>query len=184
MAAKQPERLLYWPKSFSLSTICYINTFATETGLQKLTFGSSNCSLRFMTDFDDLYRELGRKIRQARERQGQKLSQAALAQRLGISRASMVNIEAGRQRAPLHLLWQIAELLGSDLTLLIPSRDEMLATSNKVDLENAMMKQIEEFAKGDPKRIKLLTGFASKLNATIERPRPDRKSDEQRKPRN
>ena len=148
-----------------------------------MTFSSSNCSLRFMTDFDDLYRELGRKIRQARERQGQKLSQAALAQRLGISRASMVNIEAGRQRAPLHLLWQIAELLGSDLTLLIPSRDEMLATSNKVDLENAMMKQIEEFAKGDPKRIKLLTGFASKLNATIERPRPDRKSDEQRKPR-
>jgi hypothetical protein len=42
----------------------------------------------------------------------------------------MVNIEAGRQRAPLHLLWQIAELLGSDLTLLIPSRDEMVATSN------------------------------------------------------
>jgi hypothetical protein len=95
----------------------------------------------------------------------------------------MVNIEAGRQRAPLHLLWQIAELLGSDLTLLIPSRDEMLATSNKLDLENAMMKQIEEFAKGDPKRIKLLTGFASKLNATIERPRPDRKPHEQRKPR-
>lgn len=90
----------------------------------------------------------------------------------------MVNIEAGRQRAPLHLLWQIAELLGSDLTLLIPSRDEMLATSNKLDLENAMMKQIEEFAKGDPKRIKLLTGFASKLNATIERPRSDRKSHE------
>jgi DNA-binding XRE family transcriptional regulator len=134
-------------------------------------------------DFDDLYRELGRKIRQARERQSHKLSQGALAQKLGISRASMVNIEAGRQRAPLHLFWQIAELLQSDLTMLIPSRDEMLATSNKVELENAMMKQIEEFAKGDPKRIKLLTGFASKLNATLEAPHSDRKSHEPRKPR-
>jgi len=134
-------------------------------------------------NFDDLYRELGRKIRQARERQSQKLSQGALAQRLGISRASMVNIEGGRQRAPLHLLWQIAELLRSDLTSLVPSRDEMLATSRKVEIENAMMKQIEEFAKGDPKRIKLLTGFASKLNATFETRHSDKRSHEQRKPR-
>ena len=158
--------------------VCYINMFA-EIDLRL----SGNCNLRLMADFDDLYRELGRKIRQARERQGQKLSQGALAQRLGISRASMVNIEAGRQHAPLHLLWQIAELLGSDLTLLIPSRDELLATSNTVELEKAMMKQIEDFAKGDSARIKLLTGFASKLNATIETPRADRKSHEQRKPR-
>ena len=78
------------------------------------------------------------------------------------------------QHAPLHLLWQIAELLGSDLTLLIPSRDEMLATSNTVEFEKAMMKQIEDFAKGGSARIKLLTGFGSKLNATIESPRADR----------
>jgi hypothetical protein len=58
--------------------------------------------------------------------------------------------------------------------LLIPSRDEMLATSNTVEFEKAMMKQIEDFAKGGSARIKLLTGFASKLNATIESPRADR----------
>jgi hypothetical protein len=39
--------------------------------------------------------------------------------------------------------------------------------SNTVTLEKAMMKQIEDFAKGHSARIKLLTGFASKLNATI-----------------
>jgi transcriptional regulator with XRE-family HTH domain len=137
-----------------------------------------------MADSDDLYRELGRKIRQARERFGEKLSQEALAQRLGLSRASMVNIEAGRQRAPLHLLWQIAELLGTDLTMLIPSREEMLATSNRVELEKAMMKQIEDFATGDAGRIKRLAAFASKLNATtIDPARPERKSYEHRKPR-
>ena len=141
-----------------------------------------------MADSDDLYRELGRKIRQARERSGErseeKLSQEALAQRLGLSRASMVNIEAGRQRAPLHLLWQIAELLGTDLIMLIPNREEMLATSNRVELEKAMMKQIEDFATGDAGRIKRLAAFASKLNATtIDPARPERKSHEHRKPR-
>ena len=137
-----------------------------------------------MADSDDLYRELGRKIRQARERFGEKLSQEALAQRLGLSRASMVNIEAGRQRAPLHLLWQIAELLGTDLTMLIPTREEMLTTSNRVELEKAMMKQIEDFATGDAGRIKRLAAFASKLNATtIDPARPERKSYEHRKPR-
>ena len=80
-----------------------------------------------MADFDELYRELGRRIRQARERNGEGLSQDALAKQLGISRASVVNIEAGRQRAPLHLLWQIAQLLGTDLTSLIPRNEELLA---------------------------------------------------------
>jgi len=136
-----------------------------------------------MADAHYLYRELGRKIRHARERSGEKLSQEALAQRLGISRVSMVNIEAGRQRAPMHLLWQIAELLGTDLTMLIPSREEMLATSRKVELEKTMMKQIEEFAAGDPARIRNLAGFASKLNATIESARPDKEQHGQRKPR-
>lgn len=136
-----------------------------------------------MADLDDLYRELGRKIRQARERSKEKVSQEALSQRLGISRTSMVNIEAGRQHAPLHLLWQIAELLGMDLTLLIPSREEMLATSKQAELERAMIKQIEELAKGDPERLKYLTGFARKLNATIEPGRPDGEPHGHRKPR-
>lgn len=136
-----------------------------------------------MADFDDLYRELGRKIRQARERSKEKVSQEALARRLGVSRTSMVNIEAGRQHAPLHLLWQIAELLGMDLTLLIPSREEMLATSKQAELEKAMIKQIEDLAKGNQERLAFLTGFARKLNATIEPARPDKETHGRRKPR-
>ena len=94
----------------------------------------------------------------------------------------MVNIEAGRQRAPLHVLWQIAELLGTDLTMLIPSREEILASSRKVELEKAMMKQIQD-AEDDPARIKYLLGFASKLKATIESAGPDKEQHEQRKSR-
>jgi transcriptional regulator with XRE-family HTH domain len=136
-----------------------------------------------MADFDELYRELGRRIRQARERNGERLSQDALAKRLGISRASVVNIEAGRQRAPLHLLWQIAELLGTDLTQLIPRSEELLAPANQVRLDKEMMKQIEEAANGDPGAIKVLTGFVGKLKATIDTPRSSRKPHEQRKSR-
>jgi hypothetical protein len=68
--------------------------------------------------------------------------------------------------------------------MLIPSREEMLATSNRVELEKAMMKQIEDFATGDTGRIKRLAAFASKLNATtIDPARPERKPHEHRKPR-
>jgi len=137
-----------------------------------------------MADFDELYRELGRKIRQARERQGQRLSQDALAKQLGISRASIVNIEAGRQRTPLHLLWQIAELLGTELTLLIPTREDLLAPTNQVQLEREMMKRIEDATKGDPSKLKALTGLVRKLQVAIDAPRPDGKSHEQRKSRN
>jgi transcriptional regulator with XRE-family HTH domain len=113
-----------------------------------------------MTDFDEIYRGVGRKIRQTR--QNQRLSQESLAQRLGISRTSMVNIEAGRQRAPLHVLWQIAELLETKLTLLIPSPEELLAPQSQNVLDREMMKQIEEVANGDPATIKVLTGFVTK----------------------
>src|ERR1700747_931002 len=136
-----------------------------------------------MADFDELYRELGRRIRQARERNGERLSQDALAKRLGISRASVVNIEAGRQRDPLHLLWQIAELLRTDLTQLIPRSEELVAPANQVRLDKEMMKQIEEAANGDPGTINVLTGFIGKLKATIETPGSSRKPYEQRKSR-
>ncbi len=136
-----------------------------------------------MADFDELYRELGRRIRQARERSGEGLSQDALANQLGISRASVVNIEAGRQRAPLHLLWQIAQLLGTDLTSLIPRNEELLAPAIHERIDREMIKKIEELAGGDPGTIKLMTGFASMLIGTIEKPHSGRKPNEQRKPR-
>ena len=128
-----------------------------------------------MTDFDEIYREVGRKIRQTRE--NQHLSQDSLAKRLGISRTSMVNIEAGRQRTPLHVLWQIAELLETKLTLLIPTPEELLAPQNQTVLDREMMKQIEEVANGDPATIKVLTGFVTKkLRGNVNTPSDERKA--------
>lgn len=56
------------------------------------------------------YEALGAKIAEARKRLG--LSQLALAGRVGISRATMVGIEAGKQGVPVHTLVWIANALG------------------------------------------------------------------------
>lgn len=135
-----------------------------------------------MTDFDEIYRGVGRKIRQTRE--NEHLSQDSLAKRLGISRTSMVNIEAGRQRAPLHLLWQIAELLETKLILLIPSPEELLAPRDQTILDKEMMEQIKDEANGDPAIIKALTGFVTKrLKANVNTPNTERKAHGQAKSR-
>src|SRR5262249_3941247 len=142
----------------------------TLTGL-RLRF-----SFLSMADFDDLYAEVGRKLRQARVTQG--LSQEKLAQQLGISRASVVNIEAGRQRAPLHLLWQLSEALATDLSLLIPRREELSPVAKETALQPTMVKRIREAANNEPDTIKVLTRLASKLKAAIEIESPVRKSND------
>ncbi|MGA7314996.1 MAG: helix-turn-helix domain-containing protein [Silvibacterium sp.] len=134
-----------------------------------------------MADIDELYAEVGRKLRQARVTQG--LSQEKLAQQLGISRASVVNVEAGRQRAPLHLLWQFSETLATDLNLLIPRREELSPTAKESALDPAMVKQIREAANSDPDAVKALTRLVGKLKATIEIDSPVRKAHDQRKTR-
>src|SRR6266436_9688049 len=118
-------------------------------------------------DSHELYQEIGRKIRDARERVEPKLSQDKLAKRLGMSRASIVNIEAGRQHAPLHLLWQIAEILGIDLVLLIPRRDELAVPTPAVQLDNHTMREIRRAAKGDPETQKALASFVSRVKISL-----------------
>jgi transcriptional regulator with XRE-family HTH domain len=146
-----------------------------------LTIWLPTITVALMTDLEALYREVGRRLRQARETQG--LSQEKLAGQLGLSRASIVNIEAGRQRAPLHLLWQISEALGTDLSLLIPRREELFPVEKEVSLDPGMVKQIKEAANGNVDTIKAITRFVSKLKTTIEIDPPVRNTNEKRKHR-
>ena len=120
-----------------------------------------------MDTTDALYQAVGRNIRDARERSVKKLSQEKLAQHLGVSRASIVNIEAGRQHAPLHLLWQIAEALDTELVLLLPRREDLAETELPVRLDSKMLRQIER-AGGQPDAQKRVAGLVSKLLTTIE----------------
>ena len=110
-----------------------------------------------------LYGMIGQRIRQARERLNPKMSQAKLAEKLTLSRASIVNIEAGRQHPPLHLLWQIAEELDTQVTDLFPPRAELYAASEPVKLSPEIAAQIEEFAKGDQVTKRRLSEFINRV---------------------
>lgn len=73
-----------------------------------------------MEDLDWLDRELGNRIRAARERTTPRLTQDALAQRAGLARTSITNIETGNQQPTLHALWRIADALGVSPCDLLP----------------------------------------------------------------
>ncbi|TDO83742.1 DNA-binding XRE family transcriptional regulator [Flavobacterium chryseum] len=64
------------------------------------------------------YIKLGSKIKD--ERLKAEIKQEAFASFLNLSRASIVNIEKGRQRPPIHLLWSIAKILNIEVMELLP----------------------------------------------------------------
>ena len=80
--------------------------------------------MRRRPDSEKLYELVGQKVE--RQRREAKLSQTQLAQRCGLARGSIANIESGNQRPTLHTLWSLADALGVDMRLLLPSRDEFL----------------------------------------------------------
>lgn len=67
----------------------------------------------------DIYRTLGQLVRRHRERRS--LKQETLGERVGLSRASIANIETGRQRIPLHHLFSLAAALGVEARELLPA---------------------------------------------------------------
>lgn len=62
-----------------------------------------------MHDADLIYAAIGRNVR--RERLRLRWTQDQLAERVGFLRTSVANIEAGKQRVPLHTLCEIAAAL-------------------------------------------------------------------------
>jgi transcriptional regulator with XRE-family HTH domain len=67
----------------------------------------------------NLYSEFGALVRRNRYRL--KLSQATLADRVGLTRTSITNIESGRQKILLHHLFLLADALGISPQALLPS---------------------------------------------------------------
>jgi transcriptional regulator with XRE-family HTH domain len=82
------------------------------------------------------YAKLGSNIRSVRVSAG--LSQASLAKRIGFTRASVSNLESGRQRIALHLFVQIAQVLGVEPARLLPE----LSSSRGPDVLKDLQKHI------------------------------------------
>jgi transcriptional regulator with XRE-family HTH domain len=116
--------------------------------------------------YDELYEAVGERIAVARRGIG--MSQAKLAHTVGLTRASVVNIERGRQRPPLHLIWQIAAALNVEATRLIPLKRELDARGAPVQLDANVVAYIEHFAQNDPSTKRLLTDFIQRATSKIE----------------
>lgn len=88
------------------------------------------------------YRVLGERIRGQRKQRG--WSQQRLANRVGISRASVANIETGRQKVLVHQLCAFAEALDKDTAeLLPPARSEIADVPlPKKDLSDEQREQV------------------------------------------
>src|SRR5947209_528013 len=74
-----------------------------------------------------LYTEVGKRLKQWRAESS--LTQVQLAEASGILRTSITNIEAGRQRAPLHVLYDLCSVLGVEVAMILPTHAEMRAPS-------------------------------------------------------
>ena len=70
-------------------------------------------------DESELYSRFGQLVRQHRERLD--LNQAEIGSAIGLTRASIANIETGRQRIPLHHLYRLARALKVDVQALLPT---------------------------------------------------------------
>ena len=97
---------------------------------------------------DSVYQHIGGLIRQ-RRKTFKKWTQEKLAKRVGISRASLANIETGRQSVLVHQLYAFAEAL--DLTpsdFLVPANDrDAPAEWNELLPANLKPQQREQLAR-------------------------------------
>ena len=108
-------------------------------------------------DIQRLYSKIGLRIRDLREKAS--LTQATLGKNVNLSRASIVNIEKGRQHPPVHVLWDIAEELDIEVSNLLPKKAEILNEVSVPELSPDVMKIIKKAVGDNPEALRALTGF-------------------------
>src|SRR5437762_14286026 len=99
-----------------------------------------------------VYTELGKLVRAHRERLG--LSQADLAEGVGLSRTSITNIEQGRQKILLHHLFKLAAALAVRPEALLPN---LATTTMSPQVEQKLGKHLAGAEREWARRI-LLSG--------------------------
>jgi len=104
-------------------------------------------AINILMNSESIYRHIGEVIRNRRRSSKPRLTQERLAQRVGISRASLANIETGRQSVMVHQLYALAEALKLAPADLLPPADvaDAHAEWNAIlpaDLNSAQKNQI------------------------------------------
>lgn len=81
-------------------------------------------------DHEALYNHIGAAFRQRRE--ALRMTQTQLAANAGVLRTSIVNLEAGRQRVPLHTLYAICAALATELAVVLPPMHDIVVEEQLV----------------------------------------------------
>ena len=76
-----------------------------------------------MAEFDQKGFQIEVGILLAIKRKARGYTQHDLATAIGLKRATYANMEKGRQRVPVDVLWRVAIMLGVQLADLVPKRD-------------------------------------------------------------
>ncbi len=108
-------------------------------------------------EIEFIYQTVGSEIKKARISNG--MSQEDFANLLGLSRASIVNIEAGRQRPSLHLLFEISRKTQTKIEDFLPKIPDEIVVSNKLE------SQIRSYSDGNEKTEEVLTKFLNQINS-------------------
>jgi DNA-binding XRE family transcriptional regulator len=86
-----------------------------------------------MVNSDRLYELVGDRVRQIRESQSPRMSQADLARILGLQRTSITNIESGKQKPTLDTLLRLCEHFALEIDAIVPKlRDVSLVHPRSV----------------------------------------------------
>jgi transcriptional regulator with XRE-family HTH domain len=103
---------------------------------------------------DDLYRQIGSSIKERRKKSEPLVSQEKLADIVGLSRTSIVNIELGKQHIQIHTLYQIADILGVNALDLLPSseKDKKVRFTSEQELSEKEKKSIEDIISAKAKK--------------------------------
>lgn len=72
---------------------------------------------------EKLYQAVGARLKQLRE--AERYTQSELANKVGLERTSITNIENGNQKLPLHVLYKLCEVFKVDLPTVLPTLAEV-----------------------------------------------------------
>jgi transcriptional regulator with XRE-family HTH domain len=92
-----------------------------------------------------LYVQLGKLVRAKRDQAD--LTQGQLAERIGLTRTSISNIENGRQKIQLHTLYALATALGVPVEILLPPVDVYQSEALEERLPNNLIPEEREWVK-------------------------------------
>lgn len=97
-----------------------------------------------LTATPEITKHIGLKIREARKEQ--KMRQAALAEIIKMSRASVANIELGNQALPIDKLYVVAYVLGKEVGYFLPEMngDSILTKLTESKIHPRLLRKLEK----------------------------------------